>query len=118
MMQGEYNVQGMEAACRPGKNNKKNCAENLEEVLDDIIVRPVTRNIAIEFECGDCCKKVLNGESIVVTDCFVILRPAIGERLEIKLFSGGELVERQRADIIVIPIDHVCSIEFGAVEID
>ncbi len=117
-MQREYNVQELEAVSLPGKNNRRNCAENLDEVLGDIIARPASRNIAIEFECGECCKKVLNGESIVVADCFVILRPAIGERLVIKLFSGGELVERQRADIIVIPIDHICSIEFGAEEID
>jgi len=99
------------------KHEKVNCAEDLEDILGDIIGQPTSRSIAIEFECGECCKKVLNGETITVTDCFVILQPAMGQMLELKLFSGGELVERQRLRIIIIPIDHICSIEFGAVEV-
>jgi hypothetical protein len=116
-MSKDVNFQELEATNQSCKKNKVNCAEDLEEVLGEIIVRPTTRNIAIEFECGDCCKKVLNGESIAVTACFVTLRPAIGEQLEVKLFSEGKLVERQRVQIIVIPIDHICSIEFGVVEV-
>jgi hypothetical protein len=117
-MPKDINFQELEAVSQSCGKRKVNCAEDLEEVLGEIIVPPTSRNIAIEFECGECCKKVLNGASIAVTDCFVILRPAMGEQLEVKLFSEGRLVERQRVQIIVIPIDHICSIEFGAVEVD
>jgi len=76
------------------------------------------RNIAIEFECGDCCKKVLNGQEISIVGNFIILKPDNKEELMVKLFSGGALVERQTAEVAVIPINRICSIEFGAVELD
>ena len=96
------------------KNNIGGC---LEDVLGGII-NPTNRNIAIEFECGGCCKKVLNGEDIDVIGNCVVLRPAANERLEVKLFSGGVLVERQRVRFIIIPIERICAIEFGARELD
>jgi hypothetical protein len=74
--------------------------------------------IAIEFECGDCCKKVLNGAKIFFKDYFVILLPAEGEFLLLKLFSCGKLVEKQVLAKIVIPVKRICSVEFGAIEID
>ncbi len=99
------------------KGNTNNRWVNLEEVLATA-TNQTNRNIAIEFECGHCCKKVLNGEFIDVLGSYVVLRPARNQDLMIKVFSAGVLVERQTADVIIIPVDRICSIEFGAVEID
>lgn len=77
-------------------------------------------DIAIEFDCGDCCKKVSNGERLIVIVSLgvVVLLPDHDKLLHIKLFGDEGIIERQKADAIVIPIDHICSIEFGAKEID
>ncbi len=100
-----------------GKDNTNRGRWDLAEVLTAASC-PTDRNIAIEFECGGCCKKVLNGEFIDVLGSFVILRPRRNEYLTVKLFSGGVLAELQTADVIIIPVDRICSIEFGAVELD
>jgi hypothetical protein len=78
------------------------------------------RNIAIEFECGDCCKKVLNGDRLIpiISLGIVVLLPPSGSTLLIKLFSGGQRVETQMARAIIIPIDRICAVEFGAVQVD
>lgn len=77
-------------------------------------------NIAVQFECGKCCKKVLNGDRLVpvLSLGVVVLLPPSGESLLIKLFGEEGIIERQMARAIVIPIDRICSLEFGAVEID
>lgn len=89
------------------------------QLLQDLATN-CDRNIAIEFECGGCCKKVLNGDRIIVIVSLgvVVLLPPRGETLDIKLFGENEIIERQRAEAIVIFIDRICSIEFGAEEID
>ncbi|MGI6707078.1 MAG: hypothetical protein ACOX6S_12915 [Clostridia bacterium] len=99
------------------QGNTGNRWMSLEKVLETAS-NQVNRNIAIQFECGHCCKKVLYGQYIDVLGSYVVLRPMRNEDLIIKVFSAGELVERQRADVIIIPVDRICSIEFGAVEID
>jgi hypothetical protein len=116
-MPKDMKYHGPEDNGQPCRQNRVSRAEDLEEVLGEIVVRPVSRNIAVEFECGGCCKKATNGESIAVTEFFVIVRPAVGEHLEVRLFCDGKVADIQRAQIVVIPIDHVASIEFGAIEV-
>jgi len=96
---------------------KKKKRSDLNAVLSAVLGTS-DRNIAIEFECGGCCKKVMNGQEIDVIGNFVILKPTRNEELLVKLFSAGTLVEQQTAQAIIIPIDHICAIEFGAVELD
>lgn len=103
---------GLEEAAVLGRG-KKECDCDLGDVLGDVFGTN-DRNIAIEFECGGCCKRVSNGEDIDVMNCFVVLRPARNERLCLKLVSGGCVVERQRLREIIIPIDKICSIEIGS----
>lgn len=106
---------------------RKYCVENSpkqtawDTLLGNLISNNNTaRNIAIEFECGDCCKKVLNGDRLIpiISLGIVVLLPPNGASLLIKLFSGAERVETQMARAIVIPIDRICAIEFGAVQVD
>jgi hypothetical protein len=115
-IQSKYDITRKEHDCM-GKENTNRGRWDLAEVLATASC-PTERNIAIEFECGGCCKKVLNGEYIDVLGSFVILRPRRNQDLIVKLFSGGELAELQTADVIIIPVDRICSIEFGAVELD
>jgi len=115
-MQSKNDITRKEHDCM-GKEMPNKGRWDLAEVLATASC-PTERNIAIEFECGGCCKKVLNGEYLDVLGSFVILRPRRNQDLTVKLFSGGVLAEIQTADVIIIPIDRICSIEFGAVELD
>ncbi|MGE5572108.1 MAG: hypothetical protein ACM3ZU_03685 [Bacteroidota bacterium] len=73
--------------------------------------------IAVEFECDDCCKKALNARILRVIDEFLILVGFEEASIVVKTISGGQLVERELVRAIVIPLDRVCSIEIGAVQI-
>lgn len=86
--------------------------------LGAILGKIKKERIAVEFECGECCKKVINGASINIISGFLFLAPPLGECLFLKLFSAGKLAEKQILKFIIIPFDKVCSIEFGAIEID
>ncbi|RPF46547.1 hypothetical protein EDD75_0784 [Thermodesulfitimonas autotrophica] len=74
--------------------------------------------IAVEFECGGCCKKVLNAACLDYHCGNFLLWPEYLEYLVIKTFSCGEVVERECALGIIIPASRVCSIEFGAMQVD
>ncbi|HHY47656.1 MAG TPA: hypothetical protein GX506_10220 [Firmicutes bacterium] len=74
--------------------------------------------VAVEFECDGCCKKALNARILTVVDEFLILVAFDDGCILIKTISGGQLVEKEIAKAIVIPLERVCSIEFGAVQVD
>lgn len=74
--------------------------------------------IGIEFECGDCCKKVINGSRLFFVFGLAILLPAKGDCLFVKLFSGGKLVDKEIVRAIVIPVKRICSIEIEPVQVD
>ena len=105
-----------EEFCVPENGNTQGAWESLLGNLGTA----TNRDIAIEFECGGCCKKVLNGERIIpiISLGVIVLLPPNNETLLVKLFGEEEIIERQMARAIVIFIDRICSIEFGAVEID
>lgn len=73
--------------------------------------------IAVEFECDDCCKKALNARILRIIRGFVILVGFGGASILVKTISGGQLVERELVRAIIIPLDRVCSIEIGAVQV-
>jgi hypothetical protein len=87
---------------------------------DEDETRHVKRNIAIEFECADCCKKVLNGSRIFFIPIInvAVLIPPFGQRLLLKIFSCGHVVDKELMKVIVIPISRICNIEIGAEQID
>lgn len=91
--------------------------ESMQTLLDGFSLDGESR-IAIEFECGNCCKKVLNGAKIIIIFDFVILLPRHRETLLLKVFSDGKVVDKQIMSSIIIPFDKICSFEFGAIEID
>lgn len=76
------------------------------------------KKIGIEFECGDCCKKVINGSKLFFIPGFVVLVPAHGDCLFMKVFSGGKLVDKQIMRKIIIPVDRICAIEINPVQVD
>lgn len=79
---------------------------------------PQSHRVAVEFECDDCCKKALNARILTVVDEFLILVAHDDGCILIKTISGGQLVEKEIAKAIIIPLERVCSIEFDAVQVD
>lgn len=104
--------------CLPENGPVQSAWENL---LGELAANnAVDNDIAIEFECGACCKKVLNGERLfpIISLGIVVLLPRQGEFLDVKLFGEEGIIERQIARAIIIPIDRICSIEFGAQQVN
>lgn len=73
--------------------------------------------IAVEFECDDCCKKALNARVLKIACGLLILVAFPGGCILVKTISGGQLVERELVRAMIIPLDRVCSIEIGAVQV-
>ncbi|MFZ5645289.1 MAG: hypothetical protein ACOY46_17085 [Bacillota bacterium] len=92
-------------------------SDELQSLMNDMLSGKKDR-IGIEFECGDCCKKVLNGAKIFFASGQVILLPAHGDFLFMKIFSGGKLVDKQIMKAIIVPIKRLCAIEFQPIQID
>jgi hypothetical protein len=76
------------------------------------------KRVAVEFECGECCKKVVNGAKVFAVKNLLFLLPAKGECLFLKVISCGKIVDKQILSFIIIPFDRVCAIEFGTVQVD
>lgn len=91
--------------------------EGLESTLNEL-QHDRANKIGIEFECGDCCKKVLNGAKLFFIFNFAVLLPEPGDCLFMKVFSGGKLVDKQIMRAIVIPVGRICAIEVQPVQID
>lgn len=92
-------------------------AQNLEALMDGLTEHG-SHTITIEFECGDCCKKVLNGKKLFFVGSLAVLLPAPGETLLLKAFSGGCVVDKERMKAIVIGASRICAIEIRAVQVD
>ncbi|MEW6447964.1 MAG: hypothetical protein AB1426_07745 [Bacillota bacterium] len=77
-------------------------------------------NIALEFECEECCKKILNGARIFFIPVInvAVLLPPPGQHLLLKVVSCGHIVDKERVKIAIIPISRICNIEIGAEQID
>lgn len=91
-------------------------AEGLQKLVR--MLQDKKHKIGIEFECEDCCKKVLNGSQFFVVKDFAVLLPALGDCLFLKVFSGGKLVDKQIMRAIIIPVSHICAIEIEPVQVD
>ncbi|WP_406677159.1 hypothetical protein [Moorella sp. ACPs] len=92
-------LEGLEAAINKLQDNEK-------------------QKIGIEFECGDCCKKVINGSKLFFVFNFAVLLPAPGDCLFLKIFSGGKIVDKQIMRAIIIPVGRICAIEIEPVQVD
>ncbi|MGI6132774.1 MAG: hypothetical protein ACOYES_13045 [Bacillota bacterium] len=79
---------------------------------------PCGRSVAVEFSCGDCSKKALNAKVKDICAGLLILTPFDSRGIDIKVFCGGALVERETAQAVIIPLERVCAVEVGAREVD
>ncbi|MGI6684953.1 MAG: hypothetical protein ACOX47_05640 [Bacillota bacterium] len=68
--------------------------------------------VAVEFECGNCCKKVLNVADVDINGNFITFFPPEGGCLVLKVFSGGKLAETRILQSIIILVDQLISAEF------
>lgn len=84
--------------------------EGLESALNKMQLNG-DKKIGIEFECGDCCKKVINGAKLFFIFNFAILLPEPGDCLFLKVISGGKIADRETMKKIIIPANRICSIE-------
>lgn len=95
-------------------DNVKMKSEDLQLFINKILNKQNHCNpptFGIEFFCGECCKKVINGQFIFFIPGFICLLPPAGEHLTLKIFSEGELVEVQKLTSICVAIDKLCAIE-------
>lgn len=68
--------------------------------------------VAVEFECGDCCKKAEFGKLRFVGIDFIELTRVDKIPLKVIVFLAGVgKVKEIKVDRIIIPLDNVCSIQ-------
>lgn len=82
-----------------------------------VALNPGLSKFAVEFECGVCCKKVLNIKKFFPFPP-VILVPPRNEFLLVKTFNAGKLIKLQCVKLMLINPKLVCDIERNALEID
>ncbi len=71
--------------------------------------------VDVEFECGECCKKVFGGRLALIGNDFILLSQVhLSKPILVKAFSAGKLVVKEFVESIIIPFDRVCSIEIRA----
>jgi hypothetical protein len=73
-----------------------------EEFLNQIV--------NVEFCCGAHVKKALDGRLTEVGRDFIVIE-ADDEAIKVILFGDSAEIETERVTKIIIPIDHVCSVE-------
>ncbi|MGE5592365.1 MAG: hypothetical protein ACM3X3_01615 [Betaproteobacteria bacterium] len=78
---------------------------------------PDSLRVTVDFQCGECCKKVLNAKILKATDEFLVLGSCEDTCVVVKTVSDGEVVETELVRAIAIPLDRVCSIGVGAVQV-
>lgn len=74
--------------------------------------------VAVEFECGDCCKKASNARLIDVVDGVLVLAACDDALILVRTFDEGKVVDKQLAKVVIIPLERVCSVELGAMDVD
>lgn len=87
-------------------------ADDLFELFSRIGCSEKNR-FAMQFQCGQCCKKVSNIAGflgIPVKDGFVWVFAHPHECLLVETFCAGKMIEKQIATNIVVPFSHFCSI--------
>jgi hypothetical protein len=86
--------------------------EGIAELIGELVGERCHNRIGIEFECGDCCKKVTNGAELEFK-CpnLIILEADEDEFLKLKIFSDGKLVDEQKLKAIIVPKKRICAIE-------
>jgi hypothetical protein len=69
---------------------------------------------AIEFRCGNCCKKASNARLIGISGGLLILAPFDLSGIIIELFGEEGVINTETARLVLIPLDNICSLEVMA----
>lgn len=101
-----------------GGNINDSIVSGIKQLLDKAKCDGEDPIFAVQFQCGECVKKVLHVADIDFFDGVAVLTPRRGHFLVIKLFCDGKLTDKQLARAIVVPIERICSVEVGAIEIE
>jgi alpha-D-ribose 1-methylphosphonate 5-triphosphate synthase subunit PhnH len=92
-------------------------------VVEEKMVHPIMRQwlsrgcddedlrVAVEFHCGCCCKKASNARLAEIIDGLLVLEAAKHESITVKMFADGKVVDREKAKIVIIPLEKICSVE-------
>ncbi|MGI6067003.1 MAG: hypothetical protein ACOYI2_11080 [Bacillota bacterium] len=90
---------------------------NKADVLVSGLLSGITP-ISVEYECGDCCNKIVNIADVeLVGGVALEFFPPQEGCLVLKVFSGGKLAETRILNSIIVFIDQLISAEFNAVEL-
>ncbi|NLB72759.1 MAG: hypothetical protein GX795_01840 [Firmicutes bacterium] len=69
---------------------------------------------AIEFKCGNCCKKASNVRIMGISGGLLLLAPFDISGIVIELFGEEGVIDTETARFLLIPWDNVCSLEVMA----
>ncbi|QGP92979.1 hypothetical protein MGLY_23730 [Neomoorella glycerini] len=92
-------------------NNSKVQRITLENFIRRLASRFQDRVVNVEFFCGECCKKAKGGELTLIGRDFIELTAAEDYEIEVITFSGGDVVDNEFVEVIIIPLSQVCSVE-------
>lgn len=73
---------------------------------------------AIEFKCGNCCKKASNARLIGICGGLLVLVPFDLSGVVIELFGEEGVINTETARLVLIPLDNVCSLEVMAPQVN
>ena len=73
--------------------------------------------LAVEVDCGGCCKKILNVNNMLESSVTTLLSPPQGELLYILTFNNGNLVSLESATLVDVLNSRMCSREENVTEI-
>lgn len=69
---------------------------------------------AIEFKCGNCCKKASNVRIMGISGGLLLLAPFDLSGIIIELFGEQGVIDTETARLLLIPWNNVCSLEVMA----
>lgn len=79
---------------------------------------PDKLRVTVLFECDGCCVKALDGRIADVVRGFLVLVARDDSFILVKIMSDGKLVDKEVVKVIIIPLDKICAIEIGALQVD
>jgi hypothetical protein len=66
---------------------------------------------AVEFKCGNCCKKASGARLVGICGGLLLLAPFNRSGIVIELFGEEGVINTETAIFVLIPLDNVCSLE-------
>jgi hypothetical protein len=73
---------------------------------------------AIEFKCGNCCKKASGARLVGICGGLLILAPFDPSGIIVELFGEEGVINTETARLVLIPLDNVCSLEVIALDVN